>query len=468
MNHSHTCRRTVLWLAFLALLVPHLLHAQDTPPAASPSAMANYPDFRSIVQNAKDKVFPAVVYIRVVSEDTQSGKQKFVASSGSGVLLTDDGLVLTNWHVIEKARSVRCLLSDGQHASATILGSDKDTDLALIKLDLPDDAPPLPFATLGDSTTLREGDFVMAMGAPWGLDRSVSIGIISSTARYLEGISQYSLWLQTDAAINPGNSGGPLVNTAGQVVGINTRGTADSADGLGFSIPSDTIKIILPQLRDHGKVTWSWTGLQLQALSDFNKDIYFPYDSGVIVAETDVESPARRAGILPQDRIVAINNTPVTAKTTSDLPAIRRMLGLLPRDQQATLTIVRDDKTIDITITPREKGEVEGKELALTRWDFTVKAINQFDNPDLYFFKKKGVFVYGVKWPGNAASAGLSRGNILLKIDSTPIETIDDVKTLHDELIRKIDTKHRVILSVMRRGLVRQLVLDYQRDYEKE
>jgi len=433
----------------------------------APSAIAEYPDFRKIVQEAKEKVFPAVVYIRVVSESTESGKRVLQESSGSGVIISPEGHVLTNWHVVEKAQRVRCLLSDGRHTPAEILGSDKDTDLAVLRLAF-DEPQELPHAALGDSTQLREGDFVMAMGAPWGLDRSVSIGIVSSTARYLEAVSEYSLWIQTDAAINPGNSGGPLVNTAGEVIGINTRGASQFADGLGFSIPAATIEVLLPQLRDEGRVTWSWTGLQLQALSDFNKDIYFPYESGVIVAETDLESPARESGVRARDRIMRINGVSVTAARENDLPAIRRMLGLLPKGGEATLEIARGDETLSLTIVPREKGKVEGEELALTRWDFTVKAINQFDNPDLYFFRKQGVFVYGVKWPGNAAGAGLTRGDILLKVDDEPVESIDDVRRIHERLVADVDAKHRAVLSVMRGGLVRQLVLDYRRDYSKE
>src|SRR6185295_5416040 len=192
-----------------------------------PPAIAKYPDFRQVVQDAKGKVFPGVLYIRCIRESNDSGKKESVQVSGSGVLISADGEGITNWHVIDKAESVRVLLSDGRHFDAKVVGSDKDTDLALIRLEPgKDGAAPkdLPFAAIGDSTQLREGDFVMAMGAPWGLNRSVSIGIVSCIHRYLEGTSEYSDWIQTDAAINPGNSGGPLVNTQGEVIGLNARG----------------------------------------------------------------------------------------------------------------------------------------------------------------------------------------------------------------------------------------------------
>lgn len=431
------------------------------------TAATAMPDFRQIVQSAKDKVFPSVVYIRVVSEVTSQGRKESQQSSGSGVVVSPEGHILTNWHVVDKATSVRCLLSDGRHYDAKVLGSDKDVDLAVIKIELKA-GETVPVAELGDSTTLREGDFVMAMGAPWGLNRSVSIGIVSCLSRYLDSISEYSLWIQTDAAINPGNSGGPLVNTQGQIIGINTRGNSGSAEGLGFSVPSHVIKQLMPQIRDSGKVNWSWTGLQLQPLRDFNRDMYFEFDDGVMVAETDPDSPARKAGILAKDRIIEINGAKVTALTQEDLPDVRRMLGLLAKGSEATFVVAREGKNVTVKLTPREKGKVEGDELALKRFDFSVKSINQFDNPTLYFHKKQGVFVFGVKYPGNASNSGLQQQDILLSIDNREVTSIDDLKKIHEELVAGVDNKYRVLVKVMRNGQLRQMVLDFQRDHEKE
>lgn len=437
-----------------------------------PPAMLAQPDFRKIVQDAKDKVWPAVVYIKCVRENNEGGKRETQEVSGSGVIISAEGEILTNWHVVDKAISVRCLLSDGRYADAKIMGTDKDTDLAMIKLQF-DPADPkwksLPYASIGDSTVLREGDFVMAMGAPWGLNRSVSIGIVSCTTRFLEDQSEYSLWIQTDAAINPGNSGGPLVNTAGEIVGINTLGMSGFAEGIGFSVPARTISVVVPQIRKLGRVAWTWFGLQLQPLRDFNKDIYFDATEGVIVAETDPDSPARAAGVRPKDRIVRVNGVPLTAMTSEDLPAVRQLLGLLPKDAEATFDIVRGSgEQLTLKITPREKGKVEGEESALERFDFTIKTINQFDNPDLYFHRQKGVFVFGVKYPGNAANAGLIAKDILLKIDGKDVTTIEDVQALHKELVANVSRKNRVVLAVLRGGLMRQIVLDFARDYTRE
>ena len=421
-------------------------------------------DFRAVVQDAKAKVFPAVVYIKCVRENMEGGKKETQEVAGSGVIISADGLMLTNWHVVEKAIEVRCLLSSGQPVEAKVLGSDKDVDLALVQLKLSAEVKTFPFAALGDSQQLKEGDFVMAMGAPWGLNRSVSIGIISCTNRFLPEQGEYSLWLQTDASISPGNSGGPLVNTQGQVIGINTLG----GGGLGFSVPSATIRDILPQLKEHGQVNWSWTGLELQPLRDFNKNIYFDAREGVLVAETDPDSPARKAGIKARDRILKINDQPIQGITEEDLPAIRRKLGLLPKDKPVKVELVREGQIVNVEFIPRAKGKVEGEEQDCPRWNLTVKAVNQFDNPDLYFQRKQGVFIFGIRSPGNAQNAGLNQKDIVLKIEDREILTLADVKSVYQEALDNLAKKPKIRISVLRNGLMRQMVLDFSRDYEKE
>ncbi len=436
--------------------------AQDPSPGSPPAEV----DFRQVVQKAKDRVFPAVVFIKCLRESFDAGKKVTQEVSGSGVLMSADGEVLTNWHVIDKATEVRCLLYDGTHYTADILGSDKDIDLALIRLKREPGAAPLPHASLADSSMLTEGDFVMAMGAPWGMSRSVTIGIISSVRRYLPENSEYSLWLQTDAAISPGNSGGPLVNTQGQVVGINTRGVMEGGD-MGFSVPSDTIRMLLPRLRESGQVKWAWTGLQLQALRDFDRNMYFDGEAGVIVAGTDPDSPARRAGILERDRIVEIGGESVAAITEEDLPQIRRMLGLLTEDHATSFVVERNGERLSLDLTPREKGRVEGEELDCPRWDLTVKAINQFDNPDLHFQRARGVFILATKYPGNASNAGLRAQDILLEVEGKEIATLDDVRAIHAQTLEKLPEKRRLMFTVLRNGQNRRVVLDIARDYER-
>ena len=454
--HKHHNALTAFVLLTMCFTAAQVCTAEDIGAA--------YLDFRDVVAKAKDEVFPKVLYIKCLRESHEQGKKINQEVAGSGVIISREGEVLTNWHVVDKAVEVRCLLYNGRALDAQVLGTDKDTDLALLKLQT---EGVLPFATIGESDKLCEGDFVMAMGAPWGLSRSVSIGIISCTKRYLPENGEYSLWLQTDAAISPGNSGGPLVNTAGHVIGITTLGVMMGGD-MGFAVPSETVKHVIGRLRDEGKMNWSWTGLQLQPLRDFEKDIFFEGTEGVIVAETDPDSPARQAGILAQDRILQIAGEPACALTAEDLPALKRKLGLLTKNEPVEIRLRRNGQEITVQLTPREKGKVEGVELDCPRWDLTVKTINRFDNPELYFHRKEGVFIFGVKYPGNASNADLKTQDIILAIDGAKVTTLDDVKKIHQETIANVRTKPRIVFNVLRNGLLRQVVLDFSRDYEKQ
>ena len=456
-------RWTVPALALLLALLTPAAHALSEEAAAGLQRL----DFREVIAEAKDEVFPAVVFIKCIREAHEEGRKVSGEVVGSGVCISADGEVLTNWHVVDKAVETRCLLYDGRARYAEVLGTDKDTDLALLQLKPGSEGEQFRYAEIGDSDRLTEGDFVMAMGAPWGLNRSVSIGIVSCTGRYLPDNSEYSLWLQTDASVSPGTSGGPLVDTDGKVVGITTRGALMGGD-MGFAIPAGTVRLLLPRLREHGEVNWSWTGLQLQPLRDFKRDIYFQWTEGVMVAGTDQESPARRAGLKPRDRIIAIAGQPSNALTEERLPALRRMIGLLPKGETVEFDVMRDGKKMVVEITPREKGKVEGEELDCPRWDLTVKQINQFDNPDLHFYRKEGVFVYGVEHPGNAADAGLRERDILLKIGDEDVRSLQDVKEIYETALAEIEERHRLVFTVMRSGLVNQVVLPYLRDYEKE
>ena len=255
-------------------------------------------DFREVIRETTDRVFPSLVYVRVVCEDLSSGKNERHEASGSGVVVSEDGEVLTNHHVVDTATEIRCLLFGGESCTAKVIGFDKDMDIALLRLERPAGAPPLRAAKLS-TRAVKRGDVVLAMGAPWGLARSVTMGIISCTDRYLDGAGQYTLWYQTDAAISPGNSGGPLVDTFGEVVGVNARGIIFG--GQAFTIPSTAILEVLPHLRKSGGANWSWFGFKFQPLNDFDHNMRFPWENGVMVAGTDAGSPARKAGFLPSD-----------------------------------------------------------------------------------------------------------------------------------------------------------------------
>ena len=422
-------------------------------------------DFRDTVREATSAVFPSLVYVRVITEDRYDGKLEKVQASGSGVVITEDGELLTNHHVIDRASRIRCQLSDGASYDAEVIGKDKDLDIALLKLQAPSGTV-FRAATLSDRW-LGLGEVVLAMGAPWGLARSVSLGIISCNDRYLEGAGDYTLWYQTDAAISPGNSGGPLVDTRGEVVGINARGFIFGDQS--FTIPSSTILELLPRLREHGDAHWAWFGIDWQPLRDFDKDISFEASEGVIVAGTDPQGPAREAGLLPNDRVVAIDGKPVTALFQENIPALNRDLARHPFDQTVRFDYVRDGATNQVSIVSRRKGDVEGKEVEFKRWGFTAKEVNRFDTPDLAFFAPDGgVFISSVSWDGNADNAGLKRRDIVKKVGVREIKAIPDLQAAYDEAITNLATKTQVGVDVLRTGRPMHFILNYRNDPESE
>jgi len=442
------------------------------------AAKSNPADFRRIIEEAKSRVFPALIYVAPVVEDFGGGKRETHEQGGSGVIISGDGYAVTNWHVVEKAITIRVLLFDGRVTTAEKVGEDKETDVALIKLGAPASARSavsagqekqtvgsLPSAQFGDSDRLTEGEFVLAMGAPWGLSRSVSLGILSSTRRYLAGQSEYSLWLQTDASINPGNSGGPLVNTDGLVVGINTLGTGGGGD-MGFAVPSNTVRRIVKGLRDHREVRRAWTGLRLQPLNDFDRNTFFDGDRGVLVASVDANSPGEAAGVRVGDLILSVGGREVSGLHHESIPAINTLLGDLPSGEAVDLLVERGGKRETRKLTPRLKGKVEGEDFECKAWNMTVKAINEFGTPTLYFYVKRGVYIQGIRQPGNAANAGLRRTDIILSIDGREIATLEDLRQVYGSVLTDEKREKKVRLEIFRGGLRYQFVLDYHTKYK--
>ena len=387
------------------------------------------PDFRAVVSEAKAAVAPSVVFIRVIYNNTESGRNRQGVASGSGVIVSKDGEVLTNHHVIDKTSEIRCQLADGRSFSAKVVGKDKDLDIALLKLDMPEGTD-VPVAAISPRP-LNVGEVVLAMGAPWGLARSVSMGIVSCNDRFLEDCGDYTLWYQTDAAISPGNSGGPLVDTEGFVVGLNARGNIFGAQG--FTIPSATILEILPDLRKYGEAHWAWFGFKLQPLEDFKRNIRFDANEGALVADVEQGSPAEEF------------------------------------EKPCALAIVRGGKSVEVVVAPTEKGRVEGEEFACGRWGLTAKEINRFYNPDLTFFAPEGgVYVSGIAWDGNAETCGFREKDILVSIGGTSVKTVADVKAVYEDSLAKLSERTRLPIVISRNGRRTTLVLDYNEDTEKE
>ncbi len=428
--------------------------------------VSSTPDFRQVVSEAKAAVAPSVVFIRVIYNDTESGRNRQGVASGSGVIITSDGEVLTNHHVIDKTSEIRCQLADGRSFSAKVLGKDKDLDVALLKLDLPEGAEPPPVATLSPRR-LDVGEVVLAMGAPWGLARSVSMGIVSCNDRFLEDCGDYTLWYQTDAAISPGNSGGPLVDTAGLVVGLNARGNMMGAQG--FTIPSETILEILPDLRKHGEAHWAWFGFKIQPLEDFKRNIRFDAKEGALVADVEQGSPAEKAGLKSNDLLLSVDGEKVTARFWEDIPAIERKLGRKEFEKPCAFVVMRGGNRIDVSVAPTEKGKVEGEEFACERWGLTAKEINRFYNPDLVFFAPDGgVYVSGLAWDGNAENCGFREKDIIVSVGGKNVKSVAEVKAEYEKSLAGLPDKTRIPLVVMRNGRRTTLVLDYTEDTEKE
>ena len=433
--------------------------------AALAGCISRTPDFRAVVSEAKAAVAPSVVFIRVIYNDTESGRNRQGVASGSGVVVSKDGEVLTNHHVIDKTSEIRCQLADGRSFSAKVVGKDKDLDIALLKLDMPEGTE-VPVAAISPRP-LKVGEVVLAMGAPWGLARSVSMGIVSCNDRFLEDCGDYTLWYQTDAAISPGNSGGPLVDTEGFVVGLNARGNMMGAQG--FTIPSATILEILPDLRKYGEAHWAWFGFKLQPLEDFKRNIRFDAKEGALVADVDQGSPAEKAGLQSNDLLVSVDGEKVTARFWEDIPAIERRLGRKEFEKPCALSILRGGKPVELAVAPTEKGKVEGEEFACERWGLTAKEINRFYNPDLTFFAPEGgVYVSGLAWDGNAETCGFREKDIVLSIGGKPVKTVADVKALYEESVAKLAERTRLPIAISRNGRRTTLVLDYAEDTEKE
>ena len=425
-------------------------------------------DFREIITRAKSEVFPALIFVKPIVEDYGSGEKKQQEVFGSGVIISADGYAVTNWHVVDKAVTINCVLYDKQQVKTEFIGSDRDTDLALLKLPERADGKPYPCARLADSMVVQEGDFVMALGSPFGFQRSISLGIVSNAQRYIGFNTEYkyNTWIQTDAAINPGNSGGPLIDTKGTIVGINTLGVEGS--GLGFSIPAMTVRDTVERLKRDGRVIRAYTGLLLQALKDFHSNTFIAGEHGVLIAGVEENSPAAKAGIRAGNVLLSIDDQPVEGLYAEMLPEIWRRLADLPVGKPASMEFLRGGETARAEVVPEQKGKLEGDDIDCRRWNMTIKEINKYRTPRLYYFRQTGVYVQGVKYPGNAAAAGLNEQDIILSIDKQAVATIEDVQRIYGKVLEDGTREKKVVFEVMRSGLRKWIVLDYRRDYEEE
>jgi len=406
---------------------------------------------------AQRKVMPAVVHVRPIKELYLRGEKKKVPVTGSGVIVSPDGYVITNSHVASKARSVKCTLYTKEDVDAQVVGVDEFTDIAVLKLDLGQLGREARYAVLGDSDALRVGEWVIAMGSPHGLSRTVSLGIVSATDRYLGdqaiGVSPYYTWIQTDAAINPGNSGGPLVNLAGEVIGINSR-VLLGATGLGFAIPINVVKGIKDKLILNGTVDRSWIGVDLQETETLPGPERV---SGVLVGGVAERSPASDAGLMAGDIIVNYDGKPVSARFEEELSGINKLIADTPVDETVEIAVLRRGVPLTFSVRTAARGEYQGEELECAQWGLTVRAVTETAARRAKLDGKMGVIVSGIRVGGPAANADLASGEIILAVDGTTITDLALFRTVYERLTG--DGKELVLLDAKRGALTRFVLL---------
>lgn len=356
---------------------------------------------------------------------------------GSGVIVSKDGYVITNHHVVAQADSVTVAFSDGRETEAEIVGTDEASDLAVLKLDeVDDDLEPLQF---GNSKSLQLGDVVLAIGNPFGVGQTVTMGIVSAKGRANVGIVDYEDFIQTDAAINPGNSGGALVDMNGQLVGINTAIVTRSGgyQGIGFAIPSDMAQQIMSQLIDHGKVVRGWLGVVIQEVdSGLAEALGLPEAKGVLIADVVEDGPAAKAGIERGDLVLKVNGEAVNS-----VGALRNVVANAGAETKVKLRLMRDgeEKTVAVTLgerpeDPSKKPRVEGDgESALGGLRLGPLNDRVRERLDLPQSVDTGVVVLAVERGSEAARAGFRPGDVILEVNRKPMQTPKQVRSAYDE-----------------------------------
>ncbi len=349
---------------------------------------------------------------------------------GSGFIISKDGFILTNNHVVEEADDIRVTLSDEREFVARLVGTDPQSDVALLKIEDPANLPVLP---LGDSNQLEPGEWVIAIGNPFGLSQTVTVGVVSATGRSSVGINEYENFIQTDAAINPGNSGGPLINGRGEAVGINTALFSRTGGymGIGFAIPINMAKSIQDQLQQQGKVTRGWLGVVIQ---NVNKDLADSFGlkkaGGILISEVQDDSPASAAGLRQGDVILRLNE--IELKNVSDL---RNQVALIPPGTTALLQIIRDgrEKKVQVTIgqqpTNFGKGGVSPlnqenlETYGLTLQELTPELAEKFS-----YEPGSGLVISGVGQGSPAEAAGLKPGQLVEEVNRVKVGNLEELE----------------------------------------
>jgi serine protease Do len=351
------------------------------------------------------------------------GNEQRQRSLGSGFIMDAEGFIITNNHVVEDADQIKVRLADEREFDARIIGRDSKTDLALIKIDGKDLFP----LRLGDSGRLEVGSWVLAVGSPFGLEQTVTAGIVSAKGRFI-GAGPYDDFIQTDASINPGNSGGPLLNMNGEVVGINTAIVAQG-QGIGFAIPVNLARDIVAQLKDHGSVIRGWMGVGIQDLTPELAEYYgIKNQKGVLVTQVFPDNPADKAGIKPKDVVVAVDGKPVS--TGRELSAA---VAGLPVDKEVPVKLIREGKELVVKVRIAERKDAEPTasepgpdpaDLGIRATDLTPETARRFGIDE----GEKGALVTAIQPGSKAEQSGLRQGDIVKEVNRNPVQTTAELR----------------------------------------
>ena len=416
-----------------------------------------------------DDVKPAVVNIAPISGEPTKRQPRggrpdhpgpnAPPGTGSGFLISEDGYIITNNHVIGNAEKLEVRLSDKRKFTGTVIGRDPDTDLAVIKIESDED---FPFVELGDSSQLKVGQWVIAVGNPFGLDRTVTVGVVSGLGREGVNLSRYEDYIQTDASINPGNSGGPLFNLNGEVIGINTA-ILNFAQGIGFAIPSSMAKEVVDQLIDHGSVIRGWLGVGIQQMTPELADEFGVKETdGVLINEIFSEDPADRAGLQPGDIITKVNGRDAATPST-----LAKLIAQNPPGKEVEIEVIRGGKrklysimlgerpqkptTVNIPSGPEPPPAKPEPVLGLIVEDVTPELSEHYDIEE-----SSGVLITSVEKGSVAESARLKEGDIILEVERHPVLTAKEFYELvtdrpdEGKLLLRVNREERAFFVILK------------------
>ena len=369
-------------------------------------------------------------------------------SLGSGVIVSPDGYILTNYHVIDGATDVRVTLADKRQLKATIVGSDPKTDIAVLKVE----GTGFPTITVGDSSKLQVGDYALAIGDPFGVGQTVTMGIVSALNRGNLGIEDYEDFIQTDAPINPGNSGGALINDRGELVGINTAilsGGSGGNQGIGFAVPINLARSVMTQILDHGKVTRAYLGIMVQDITPgISKAMNLKDMKGVLVGDVSPEGPAKRSGVQRGDVILEVNG-----KLMEDSRQLRNTISMMNPDATVNLKLMRNGSPSDVSVklgelpTDKEQAKTEEGSSDQALDGVTVENLDAQSARELGLSASTtGVVVTDINPSSSLASAGLRRGDVIQEVNHQPVKNVSQFQ----EAVRKAGKNP--LLLVNRKG----------------